>query len=372
MDEKGEWRAHAPENGPRHRSFHIWSAYSQHRGAAWINLAREFLEVHKDPNLLKTFVNQVLGEVWEEAGEAPEWQRLYDRREKDMALGTPPAWAGLLIGAADVQRAGGGRIELDIWAFGPSRQRALVEHIEIDGSVSDAATWAKLNEQVAREWRSADGRRMRLARVGIDSGDGENTMAIYAWARQHPGFAMALKGREALAASAPIAGPQWKDVTIKGRTVKRGVRLWTVGTSMLKLELYGQLQLDKPVDGEPYPDGFVFLPEGTTDEWIKQLVSEQLVMVKRRTGRMHREWRQTRPRNEALDMAVYARAVAIALGVDRWSNVQWEKALGLRPMKARPAPPSADADRELPTKAGEATPRRPSRPRPNPFTSRGR
>jgi phage terminase large subunit GpA-like protein len=373
MDGNGEWRAHAPENGPRHRSFHIWSAYSQHRGAGWLNLAREFLEVRKDPNLLKTFVNQVLGEVWEETGEAPEWQRLYERREASMALGTPPAWAGLLVGAADVQRANGGRIELDVWAFGPGRQRALVEHIEVEGSIADKRTWAKLDEQVSREWRSADGRRMRLARVGIDSGDGENTMQVYAWARKHPGFAMALKGRETLAAAQPIAGPTWKDLTINGRTLKKGVRLWTVGTSMLKLELYGQLQLDKPVDGDPYPDGYVFLPNGTTDEWIKQLVSEQLVMVKRRTGRMHREWRQTRPRNEALDMAVYARAVAIALGVDRWSARQWEKALGLR---LRTAPPPAGEATEglsqgataLPmTTAPKPKPRR----RPNPFTTRG-
>ena len=106
MDLNGEWRAHAPENGPRHRSFHIWSGYSQHRGAAWVELAREFMEVRKDPNLLKTFVNQVLGDVWAERGEAPEWQRLYERREAAMMIGTPPAWAGLLVMAADVQRGG--------------------------------------------------------------------------------------------------------------------------------------------------------------------------------------------------------------------------------------------------------------------------
>lgn len=61
MDEHGEFRAHAPENGPRHRSFHIWAAYSQHEGAAWLEIAREFLDVRKDPNRLKVFVNQVLG-----------------------------------------------------------------------------------------------------------------------------------------------------------------------------------------------------------------------------------------------------------------------------------------------------------------------
>jgi len=373
MDEAGEWRAHNPGAFPRHRSFHIWAAYSQHPGAAWLEIAREFLEVRKDPNLLRTFVNQVLGEAWAERGEAPEWQRLYDRRETGMAIGTPPAWAGLLIGSVDVQRGGGGRLELDIWAFGPKRQRALVEHIEVDGAIADQATWKKLDEQVGRTWRTEDGRLLRLARVAIDSGDGTNTMNVYAWARRHPGFAMAIKGRPAVGIGQAIAGPTWQDVTINGRKMKRGVRLWTVGTSMLKLELYGALSLERPVDGEEYPEGYVFLPDGTTDEWIKQLVSEQLVERNQRNGRSRAEWEQTRPRNEALDNAVYARAVAIGLGVDQWSPRQWGKLLGtVVAAKPKPPPvPEAAPQSVVVAAASKSSPA--ARPRrANPFTSRGR
>ncbi|WP_241229491.1 terminase gpA endonuclease subunit, partial [Sphingomonas sp. S-NIH.Pt1_0416] len=58
MDEQGEWRAHNPAAFPRHRSFHIWAAYSQHPGAAWLEIAREFLEVRHDPNLLRNWVNR--------------------------------------------------------------------------------------------------------------------------------------------------------------------------------------------------------------------------------------------------------------------------------------------------------------------------
>jgi hypothetical protein len=256
MDEAGEWRAHNPAAFPRHRSFHIWAAYSQHPGAAWLEIAREFMEVRKDPNLLRTFVNQVLGEAWAERGEAPEWQRLYDRREKAMRLGTPSAKAGLLVGAADVQRGGGGRIDLDIWAFGPNGRREFVERIEVFGPISDKKTWKKLDVEVARTWETEDGRSMRLARVAIDSGDGENTMEVYAWARRHPGFAMAVKGRHQISANQPIGSPTWQDVTVNGRKLKRGVRLWNIGTSMLKLELFGDLEKDKPVDGEGYPDGY--------------------------------------------------------------------------------------------------------------------
>lgn len=369
MDENGEWRASNPSAFPRHRSFHIWAAYSQHAGAAWLEIAREFMEVRKDPNLLRTFVNQVLGLAWKEKGEAPEWQRLYDRREKGMALGTPPAWAGVLVASVDVQRGGGARLEMDVWAFGPGRKRALVEHIEVDGSVAEPETWKKLDKEVARDWKTADGRRLRLARVAIDSGDGVNTMFVYAWARRNPGFVMAIKGRHAVGVGQAIAGPTWQDLTFNGRKIKRGVRLWTVGTSMLKLELYGGLQLEKPVDGEDYPDGYVYLPDGTTDEWVKQLVAEQLVNKNLRNGRVRAEWEQSRPRNEALDNAIYARAVAIALGVDRWTSLQWGRLLGTVAIKRRHEKRQASIE----TTVAQPRPSAPKRQRrANPFTSRGR
>lgn len=341
MDENGEWRAHNPDAFPRHRSFHIWAAYSQHPGAAWLEIAREFLEVRKDPNLLRTFVNQTLGEAWAERGEAPEWQRLYDRREGGLSMGTPPDWAGLLIGAADVQRGGGGRIDLDIWAFGPRRMRAFVERIEVFGPIADKATWQKLDAEVAKTWTTKNGRVLPLTRTGIDSGDGENTMAVYQWARRHPGFAMAVKGRESIAAQQAIGSPSWQDVTVNGRKLKKGVRLWNVGTSMLKMELYGQLGMDRPVDSEEYPDGYIYLPGDTGDEWIKQLVAEELRFVKLRNGGVRREWHKTRDRNEALDNAVYARAIAISLGVDRWTDKQWQEVIN-----ANPDPQLAEARRQ--------------------------
>ncbi len=371
MDENGEWRPHNLAAFPRHRSFHIWAAYSQHPGAAWLEIAREFLEVRHDPNLLRTWVNQVLGEAWEEKGEAPEWQRLYDRREKNMALGTPPAWVGLLIGSVDVQRGGGGRLELDVWGFGPGRRRVLVEHIEIDGAIAEAGTWSKLDAEVARIWKTEDGRDLKLNRCAIDSGDGQNTMHVYAWARRHPGFAMAIKGRPNVGVSQAIAGPTWQDVTINGKKIRRGVRLWTVGTSMLKLELYGQLQLEKPVDGEEYPPGYIFLPAGTTDEWIKQLVAEQLVSRNLRNGRQRSEWQQVRDRNEALDNAVYARAVTYALQMDSWSDKKWAMLLGTvsRPRRAKPesimqAPGQAPPPSSVPAATGAR--------RMNPMTGKAR
>lgn len=65
-----------------HASFHIWAAYSFSPNATWGQLATEFVESNAaGPLQLKTFVNTGLGETWKEKGDAPEWRRLYDRRE---------------------------------------------------------------------------------------------------------------------------------------------------------------------------------------------------------------------------------------------------------------------------------------------------
>lgn len=367
----GEWRATAPFKGIA--GFHIWEAYSP-----WVKLAdtvKSFLEARKSPETYKVWTNTALGETWVDKGDAPDWQRLYDRRETEMAVGTPPEWAGLLIASCDLQQGGGGRIEVDVWAFGPGRKRALVEHIDVEGLLSDEVTWRKLDSVVAREWITADGRPLKLTRVGIDTGDGVTTMPARAWCRRHPGFAMALKGREALSVAQAISAPTLVDVTVGGRKLRRGVRQWTVGTSMLKTELYGDLQLEKPVDGMSYPDGYVFIPADVGDEWVKQLVAEQLTMTRnKKTGRTRREWQKLRERNEALDNAVYARAIAISVGVDRWGEAKWAQLLrqdrpAPRRSMPRPALPAADETDATGTQAAQP-PR--TRSKINPLTGRPR
>lgn len=131
-----------------------------------------------------------------------------------------------------------------------------------------------------------------------------------------------------------------------------------------------------------YPDGYVYLPDGTPDEWIKQLVAEELRIIRLRNGGFRNEWHKTRDRNEALDNAVYARAVAFSLGVDRWTEAHWAKVRGenerpveivVPPKPTVPAsrlakPGSAKPITKSAAPAGKSAPTR----KPNPFTTRRR
>lgn len=205
--------------------------------------------------------------------------------------------------------------------------------------------------------------------LAIDTGDGYSTTSVYAWARRHPRVVMAIKGIGSFSAAMPVMGPTWVDVTVRGTKVQRGVQLWTVAVSLFKSETYDWLKLDQPIDGEPYPPGYIHLPQGVDAEWLQQLVAEQLVTVKnKRTGFSKREWQKTRDRNEAIDCRVYARAAAYALGLDRWSAAKWAKATGVR--LAAPEPPEPDE----PGGSTATTPpaRPPARPPPAPPKPRSR
>src|SRR5664279_1184486 len=96
-----EWRATAPGQG-KAAGFHLSSLYSPVGWFSWADAAQMFAEAQKNPALLQVFVNTVLGETWALQGEAPEWQRLYDRRE-GYRIGVVPNGGLFLTAGVDVQ-----------------------------------------------------------------------------------------------------------------------------------------------------------------------------------------------------------------------------------------------------------------------------
>ncbi|MDT8276710.1 terminase gpA endonuclease subunit [Roseomonas mucosa] len=315
MDERGEWVAHAPQNGPKHRSFHIWAAYSQFPGAAWLVIAKEFLEVRKDPNLFITFVNQVLGEPWVSRGDAPKWRQIYDRRE-DYEPGTVPRGGLVLTSGIDVQKD---RIEIFVWAWGADRQSWLVDHIVVLGNPYLATTWGGVSEAIQRTWQHEDGAELGLSKVGVDTGFA--TTQAEAWARKHPGLVIPIKGANSL--SAPVfAWSGVRDATPNGRRRKTGLRIGMVGGHLIRLEMYGLLNLDPPTaeqeaEGHSYLPGYIHLSKQAGEEFCKQLVSWEWVESKG-------EWKKTHAA-EAQDGWRYARAVLTAMGADRWSETRWRR-----------------------------------------------
>ncbi len=283
MLEHGEWRATKPENAGKTVGFHPSSLYSPLGWRSWADIAAAWEAAQGSATRLKAFKNTELGEVWVEEGEAPDWERLLERRE-DYHIGTVPAGGLLLVGGADVQKD---RIEASVWAFGRGKEAWLVEHRVLMGDTARDAVWKRLAEMLAETWTHESGAR----------------------------------------GAALVGTPTAVDVTLGGRKLRRGVKVFAVAGGIAKLEFYNNLRKSVEVldDGEiRYPEGYVHLPK-VDAEFVKQLCAEQLITRRNRNGYPVREWQKIRERNEALDCYVYARAAASAAGLDRFEERHWRE-----------------------------------------------
>jgi len=339
MLERGEWRATAVSDNPHAIGFHLSALYSPIGWKSWEQIARDWLAAQGSDEMLRAARNTLLGETWVESGEAPEWQRLAERRESFAAQ--IPAGGLFLTAGADVQKD---RIEVDVWAWGRGLESWLVDHIVIPGGPDDPACWDKLTALLGRTWTHQNGAVMTLAKLAIDTG--YESAAVYAWARKQ-GIAQVapVKGLEGFNRATPVSGPTFVDATVNGRKLKRGARLWTVATATFKAETYRYLRLERPEEPDAAaPAGTVHLPDWADSEWLKQLVGEQLVTIRNKRGFARQEWQKLRERNEALDTRVYARAAAWILGADRFDERMWrqlEKQAGVETV-VNVAQPEAD------------------------------
>jgi terminase, large subunit len=197
------------------------------------------------------------------------------------------------------------------------------------------------------------GKAVDLLATAIDSG-GHHTQAVYGYARAHQHeHVLAVKGQSQT--GKPIIGkPTQQDVNWRGEKVKRGVKLWPIGTDTAKAEIYGRLRIATP------GAGFVLLSKHLPAEVFEQITSERLV-TRYIKGRARLEWVLPGGKsNEDLDCAVYALACAMWGGMDRWRDADWAR-LEKRLLPEMPSAPSEEPAEVKPQPA--ATMRRKGRRR---------
>lgn len=317
---RGEWRAMNPDKVDRKTiGFHLNSLYSPVGWYSWTQAVIDYHEAAGNPMKMKTFVNTVLGETWKDKGDAPDWRRLYDRRE-DYKIGTIPAGVCVLTAAVDVQKD---RLMVEIKGWARSMRSWSVDYRMILGDTSGVEVWKQLEQVLSEEFTHEAGPIMRISKMVIDSG--YNTQSVYRFCQeQNPSRVMAVKGADNL--QTIISHP--KNVTIRtdGRKQRSGCKLFMMGSSVIKHEVYAWLRAESPLDGESDPFGYARFPEYDTD-FFRGLASEQLVQ-KKHNGYDKFYWQKIYDRNEPLDLFVMNRVAAYALGLDRWKGPQWDKIEG--------------------------------------------
>ncbi len=318
MIARGEWRAGKDLDGnpipfKGHASFHIWAAYSYSPNATWGQIACEFVEASAGGReTLRTFINTTLGETFTESGEAPEWERLYQRVEH-YQFGTVPEGVIFLTCGVDVQKD---RWIYSVRGWGAGRESWVIEAGVIPGNTANSIEWAALDELLCRTYANAAGVVFSIRMMAVDAG--YNTQEVYHWVRHHDRWrVMAVKGSSSPGAPL-VASPVDVDVNRNGRRIARGCKLWVVGTGTAKAEFYAWLRLEvSPEPGALYPPGWVHFPQLGPD-YFKQITAEHLVSKVERKGYTVHEWQLIPGReNHWLDCEVYNRAAAEQVGLSR-------------------------------------------------------
>lgn len=294
----GEWRPTAPGDG-KTRGYQLSSLYSPLGWKSWAEILNEFEACAGDPAQLKVFVNTILAETWEDANTVRLDAEGLASRAGGYELGTVPAGGLVLTVGIDMQRRNGGYAQLVFRAYGHGDESWLVDRKMIYGDQNSPQLWAQVWEAIQQEYPHELGGTMRAYASAIDSGDGETTHQVYAFARQHRGeHVLATKGMST-PGKVILGKPTKQDLNIRGQKIKRGVDLWPVGSDTAKSLIHARMKME-----ERGGAGVMHWPLGLDADYWKQLTAERQV-TKLVNGFPKRVWvKKDSDFNEDLDCEV--------------------------------------------------------------------
>lgn len=282
----GQWVATYPER--RVAGFHLNELYSPFRLVSQI--VAEFLAAKRSPETLKVWTNTSLGEPWRDAGGDRRQPELLARRREpyDCTDGQDVPEGVVWINAgADTQDD---RVEIEFVGWGVGEESWGLDHVVIDGDPDTPELWARVADQLDRMFTRADGVRLPVSLMTIDSG-GHYTSRVYEFAKRH----------RRVRACAGRSGNR-PEVTRPGKSKDGKLKPWIIGVDGIKATLL-QSRLLVETPGPRY----CHFPDSYSDSWFEQLCAETAV-TKYKHGVPYIVWDAGRRRNEALDCRVLAMA----------------------------------------------------------------
>ena len=260
----------------------------------WKNICLMFLKAHDDPELLKVFVNTVLGETWENRDHSGVPEALLGRREIYNA--EVPTGALVLTMGIDTQD---NRLEYEVVGWGRDEESWGIAKGIIPGRADSKEVWEEVDGLLDREWKLANGMKMRILAAFIDSG-GHFTQEVYReTARRRTRRIWAIKGE----------GGEGKPYV---RVMKReaGAADGKATRFIIGVDSGKEAILYASGVTDPGPRYMHFPKDsecGYDIEFFRGLISEKMVLH-RRMGQTTVTWEKTYNRNEPLDCRNYARA----------------------------------------------------------------
>jgi phage terminase large subunit GpA-like protein len=283
------WIAENP--GAEVHSYHLSALYSPLGFFGWRDAVKMFLRATHSNNkeLLKVFVNTVLGESWTEEARTVAAVGLLRRIEKYPA--DVPAKVMVLTAGADVQED---RIECEVVGWARDLESWSISYQVFRGDTEGKFVWQQLDDFLRQTWRHESGQEINIAIAAVDSGHRARVVYRYCKLREHRNI-FPIKG-------APGWGKGYIRRPLKNKRNDDGVYLFGVFVDEVKSRVYSSLRIDEPSPGYcHFPDKVPY-----DRDYFRMLTAERLV-TRRVRGFVKLQWELlSGRRNEALDCRVYA------------------------------------------------------------------
>lgn len=329
-DETGDFKNAAGETirPPKHIAFdNYWTIYSPQ--ATWVNIVKEYRAAvakakQGDFSALKAFVNTTLGKDYEDNVEKTDAEDLKKRAE-DYPLQIVPFGGLTIMVGVDVQKD---RFELVAVPFGRGEEMWVIDYQVIEANPAIQSEWDKLDSYLLHKYPHASGASLSIEQVAIDTG-GHWTHQCYNYVRnrksasgwsqpaQNPPKVYATKGSSK--PNLPISGrATLQDVNSMDKVIRRGVKLYSIGTDTAKDLIHGRLQVK-----EPGP-GYLHLSKYLPDAFFEHITNEVRVLKQTLKGTVS-AWLLKRQglRNEGLDCLVMCLFCAHKIALHRKTNAEW-------------------------------------------------
>lgn len=334
---RGEWRPTAIGNGLT-RSYQISGLYSPLGFRTWARCAHTFLEAKERPTELRSFVNNVLGETFEERSDKVEVADLLKESRREDYGAQVPHGVGVLVASTDTQDD---RLIHTVWGYGAGEESWLIDVVELEGDPRNppgaekrlADVWMTHDLTLERMYQHRSGQMMKIERCVVDSG-GHATDEVYKYcATRRSRGVFAVFGERSQ--QKPLLG-------VPKKVNRYGARAFPLCVDSGRADVLARLKIRDP------GAGYIHLPKEVDEEWIRQLASTRSVW-RRSGGMLVREWtRAFHPRDHMFDLAIYGLAALRMLGpafiqelaalAAKWSEV----------VEGGPVEPSQVAEAEAP------------------------
>lgn len=332
-----KWIAKHPER-KKNRSFHLNELVSP--WVEWKDIINEFKEAMErmerfhDVENLKTFINTVLGECWDETeiGNDGVDEKTIEKRAEYYDADIPDRVL-MLTAAVDVQDD---RFEVEVRGWAREYETWGIYKTEIYGNLEKTEIWEELEDYISTTFKFSDGRELNIAASAIDTG-GHHTNSVYKWVKkmkskgktvygikgysQKPGIPLVYKSTKV----------DIKDTLPSGKeVVVDSTRIHILGVDAGKEDITSRLTIDEV--GEGYCHFPSNAGRGYDSIYYKGLTAEKKVEKKVR-GVIKTVWvKKSGIRNEPLDLFNYNYA-ACMIRRPSWTTLEEKLEKGINYMK---------------------------------------